>query len=537
MKIKKSYSFYCKDLNQEKYQLLYSKAIKLRDFRNKISKEVCRDINSFIGMSKFDWIKYFRCKIKGCNNQDISNSIEEVYTSYDNKFMKFKNSIQFKVQDKIEKTFYKRNTKTHKKGDIRTFDIKMKSTKITKVLSYLGRYYSIDMEKWLLENKDKDEKKKSLRNDAYNLLCKYSDRIKKLINSRRNRVITEITKYPITFSSFTYKSCNELKMDLLNRNKNEKSIYGCYITIGAQNTEDGKLHIPVKFSEDHHGKIDEYSKNINGKGQKVISYRICFSNKKRVRVILTKDSKYEEVINKNNYLGVDVNVKHNIFSTSQGDFIDYDRRLFNDYVKFLKKLDIKHENKLKYRQDTSLSNKDNIKKDKWKIRIQDMLKRKSNELIKYAKMAKKDHLVLEDLELMGKSFSRNSEFEGFKYSRLIRLLNLADLKNILHSIGNKNEVQVTFVQPHYTSQTCTCGNITKSNRKTQEMFSCVDCGRELNADINSALNIESRMSCDFLRDKLLSCTDGIFKPKKLRKNTIKNILYDYYTSSDKAIVK
>lgn len=120
---------------------------------------------------------------------------------------------------------------------------------------------------------------------------------------------------------------------------------------------------------------------------------------------------------------------------------------------------------------------------------------------------------------------------------MIRLLNLSDLKNILHSIGNKNDVQVTFVQPHYTSQTCTCGNITRDNRKTQEMFSCVDCGRELNADINSALNIESRMSCDNLRDKLLLEKDGIFKPKKLGKNTIKNILYDYYTSGDKTVVE
>lgn len=115
MKIKKSYSFYCKDLNKEKYDLLYSKAVKLRDFRNQISQEVCGDISTFVEMSKFDWIKYFRCNIEGCNNQDISNSIEDVYTSYDNKFTRFKNSIQFKIQDKIERSYYKRNTRTHKK--------------------------------------------------------------------------------------------------------------------------------------------------------------------------------------------------------------------------------------------------------------------------------------------------------------------------------------------------------------------------------------------------------------------------------------
>lgn len=280
-------------------------------------------------------------------------------------------------------------------------------------MSYLGRYYNSGMKEWLGENKDKDEKKKALRNDSYNLLCKYGSRIEKLIESRRNRVIKEITEHPIIFNSLTYKSCNELKCDLLNRNKNEKSIFGCFVTLGAQNTEDGKLHIPVKFSESHHGVVEEYTKSPNKKGQKVISYRVCFSGKDRVRVILTKDSEYEEVVEKEDYLGVDVNVKHNLFSTSQGDFIDYDRKLFDDYVKFLKKLDIKHKNKLRYGQDTTLSGKDAVTKDKWQVRIRDMLKRKSRELIEYAKRLGKDHLVLEDLELMGKSFARNSEFEGF----------------------------------------------------------------------------------------------------------------------------
>jgi transposase len=69
------------------------------------------------------------------------------------------------------------------------------------------------------------------------------------------------------------------------------------------------------------------------------------------------------------------------------------------------------------------------------------------------------------------------------------------------------------------------------------MFSCVDCGRTLNADFNSSLNIESRMSREDLRSKLLSNKDGIFTPKKLGKNTIKNIIYDSYTNSDKTVVK
>lgn len=81
-------------------------------------------------------------------------------------------------------------------------------------MSYLARYYNENMLSWLEENKDVDEKKKCLRNDSYNLLVKFEERIVKLIESRRNRIIKQITQHPIKFNSLTYKSCNEIKGDL-----------------------------------------------------------------------------------------------------------------------------------------------------------------------------------------------------------------------------------------------------------------------------------------------------------------------------------
>ena len=51
--------------------------------------------------------------------------------------------------------------------------------------------------------------------------------------------------------------------------------------------------------------------------------------------------------------------------------------------------------------------------------------------------------------------------------------------------------EVVFVDPKYTSQTCSkCGLIEASNR-TGEKYSCV-CGMELDADVNAALNVLSR---------------------------------------------
>lgn len=53
-----------------------------------------------------------------------------------------------------------------------------------------------------------------------------------------------------------------------------------------------------------------------------------------------------------------------------------------------------------------------------------------------------------------------------------------------------NGGKVFLVPPKYTSQKCSkCGHTAKSNRKTQSKFVCEECGFELNADINAAINI------------------------------------------------
>jgi len=51
-------------------------------------------------------------------------------------------------------------------------------------------------------------------------------------------------------------------------------------------------------------------------------------------------------------------------------------------------------------------------------------------------------------------------------------------------------VQVRFVDPAYTSQTCSqCGHGERANRQSQASFQCRQCGCCLNADINAATNI------------------------------------------------
>jgi IS605 OrfB family transposase len=54
-------------------------------------------------------------------------------------------------------------------------------------------------------------------------------------------------------------------------------------------------------------------------------------------------------------------------------------------------------------------------------------------------------------------------------------------------------VVVVYVDPHYTSQTCSrCGHCERANRRSQDSFLCRRCGFAAHADWNAALNIRAR---------------------------------------------
>lgn len=57
---------------------------------------------------------------------------------------------------------------------------------------------------------------------------------------------------------------------------------------------------------------------------------------------------------------------------------------------------------------------------------------------------------------------------------------------------NVRGTKLVFVNPSYTSQTCShCGVIHKESRKG-EMYKCKECGSVMDADINGAINILHR---------------------------------------------
>lgn len=75
--------------------------------------------------------------------------------------------------------------------------------------------------------------------------------------------------------------------------------------------------------------------------------------------------------------------------------------------------------------------------------------------------------------------------------------------------------KVIVISPQYTSQTCSCcGNIAKENRPSQEIFACLFCGLEMNADVNAAKNILAAGHA------VIACGEDV-RPKIVRKRAIK----------------
>lgn len=144
----------------------------------------------------------------------------------------------------------------------------------------------------------------------------------------------------------------------------------------------------------------------------------------------------------------------------------------------------------------------------------------------------KHHIAMENLDnSFGKSFSRNEEFENLKYNRLLKFIHISSLKDEIKHIAENYNICVSTVHAEYTSQQCSiCGSIHEENRKTQEVFSCLDNESHImNADRNAARNIYLRLSNAVLRNNLLqkckeNSGEGVLKPKDIEHSKIKDLL-------------
>jgi IS605 OrfB family transposase len=130
---------------------------------------------------------------------------------------------------------------------------------------------------------------------------------------------------------------------------------------------------------------------------------------------------------------------------------------------------------------------------------------KINELINSMDLSQVREIVIENLKSV-KSGSKNrlkkklkdnkiSYIQFLRYKKFTNKLQrwcYSKVVSKLDSFCEENGILLTKVNPSYTSQTCSkCGSIHKENR-SQEVFKCIECGYETDADYNASVNILHR---------------------------------------------
>ncbi len=179
-------------------------------------------------------------------------------------------------------------------------------------------------------------------------------------------------------------------------------------------------------------------------------------------------------------LGVDLGIC-NLATTSDGDnFSGKEVDAVRERMTTIKRKLQKHGSKSAKRHLKKLSGKEA------------RFKRNTNHIIskKIASKAKDTScsIALEDLKgFNGRQTVRKADRERFGKWSFDQLRQFIEYKSRLAG------VPVITVNPRNTSRTCSeCGFISKANRKSQSLFSCVKCGMSMNADFNAALNIALR---------------------------------------------
>ena len=511
-------------LTHSKYDELYNVAVKLKDFRNEVSQLVNDHLFYYLDFNKFYFItemrKHFSNRISSCFDKQ---AYERVYTDYKNKFNSLLKKIEFKKITFKGFELYKRNSKKHKKGELKNIIKESSQTNLTLCLSYLARYGKESTHEFLKQkvgelNNTTDKKEIKCRELYQNILDKCAkfgfDRLFRLALSRRNRIIKYYSEYPIEYKSLTFGGRSR-KQKFIEFNRNYNSEINAFFNLSGFSTED--FYIPVKYAKDYHGRIRSYKKKTND-----YEYLIKFDEyRKQVSIIYVKDGERYIPEAKDELIGIDVNSKHNLLSLSNGECYDFDRKLLEDFCELSLKVDeLKSKNK-----DYEVGKRKQRKLDTLKNKINKYEENLIAQVCKHLAEEGYHHVVMENLDnSFGKCFVKDEN--DVNYNRRVKFLGLSSIKDKFEHIGRKYDIAVSLVHPHYTSKQCPiCGCIDDDNRKTQEIFKCVQCGYEANADINAALNIQNRVDITVLCSKLLKQVDnGTYLPKPLKRGKVKEVL-------------
>lgn len=515
-------TFHSMDITRLKYDVLYNFAVRIRNHKNTVSQHVNDNLLHYLEYGKFQFLNEMREQFKGVISSSFYDRLyTHVFTCYQNKFKAIQRKLKFEVSTFDGFEFYKRDSKNHKKGELKRVLLKKKQTPLSNCLTYLARYGNENIIEYIKCNIDKcDDKKREFYHNILRCCEKFGfERLYNLALSKRNKIVKRYSEYPIEFKSLSFGGRSRKKY-IVGFNKRFGSKINSFISLSGFDRK--SLDIPVKYHKGFHGNMKDYRKDNPN-----YEYVITFDEKThQVKVNLCKDGERYIPEPNGKTIGIDVNCKHNLFSLSNETTYDYDRKLVNDYCKLLCEID-----NLKSKDKTYLVGKrKQCKLDKLKEKVIKFEQQTIATMCKDIKAHGFGHIVMEDLNnSFGKCYVTDKDNENINYNRKVKFLGLSSLKGEVEHIASKYGIAVSTVHPSYTSKMCpVCGCIDDGNRPTQEEFQCIECGHKDNADLNAAKNIRNRVLVTVLRESLLKQLDnGAYEPRPFNRSKVKDVLLSF----------
>jgi len=512
-----SAAFYPIQLSDTKRAEIIHRAEEIRAVRNEISEIFFSDMLGFQDMTKFDAFNFFNpIFTTRLSSHYLQKAIEDVWKAYQLRHDAIRKKIEFEQVTELIPSFYKRRTKEHQVGDLKSIERHTKKTELTKVLTWLARYGKDDTAYWL-ESKipTVDESKQKFYRTIIRCINKFGfDRLMRLALSRRKSVFAEyVNRGKITFESLTFSGRSRIKRPIVDARRNETGKFDYFIEISWDWFDDGyrgssknTICIPFKYNRAYHRALSRYCNGTD-------TFYTVVIRGNDIHFVLARDGhryKHKEEITEEITIGIDVNSKHNMFALSNGEFIPHDEELIADLETELLKVDAKQKaynasfKKEEEHEAFKISKKDKARIEAITTKLNESNKRKIANLCKRLADHGIKHIAMENLDGFQGSKLHSNDRKGFNLGRLHLRTGLSSLKDEFIHIAPKYGLLVSLVQAEYTSKMCGhCGCIDDRNRQTQEEFCCVECGHSENADTHSSKNIKFRLTSTVLRGNLL----------------------------------
>ena len=279
------------------------------------------------------------------------------------------------------------------------------------------------------------------------------------------------------------KSGNITKAKAEYLSKNSDVNWGKYYNIGKPKWAKKKDWKSVEFKSSAI-KVKDNQIEISKIGKiKIFKSRELCGNIKLARIVKKADGWYLQIItdheiqkcNNQAEVGIDVGVAQFVV-TSDGQFFENIRttkKYADKLAEAQRKLSLKTKGSKNFYKEV-----ENVKRIHLKIQRvrEDYLHKVSRELA-----SNYQYIFAEDLDIkeMVKNKNYSKSISDVSWSKFLEYL--------------EYKTELIKVDAKYSSQECNnCGYIAKENRPNQEMFRCIKCGHEGNADFEASLTIKKR---------------------------------------------